>query len=67
MDKFLQLSADDLKKQNPKGRIPFHPRIASARIEKLKKTFQPFWMREMVSHQNENRDHLNSNNVFNQI
>ena len=67
MDKFLQLSADDLKKQNPNGRIPFHPRITSERIEKLKKTFQPFWMREMALHPSESRSNPNSHDGLNQI
>ena len=41
--------------------------ISDKRIEKLKKTFQPFWMREMGAHQIKNEENSNPHNVLNQI
>ena len=41
-------------------------RTTSARIEKLKKSFQPFWMRETRLHQFENPENSNSPNLMNQ-
>ena len=67
MDNFLQLNEGTSKEPNQKREILLNSRITVTRIEKLKKTFQPFWMREMLSHQNGERSSLNSNNVMNQI
>lgn len=67
MDDFPQLNEDKSKEPNQKKGILLTSRITDARIEKLKKSFQPFWMREMSSHQNGERNSLNSNNAMNQI
>ena len=67
MDNFLQLNEGTSKKPNQKREILHTSRITVARIEKLKKTFQPFWMREMLSHQNGEQSSINSNNAMNQI
>ncbi len=67
MNKFLQLNDGQSKKPNQKRGILLDSRITNVRIEKLKKTFQPFWMREMLSHQNGDRGSLNSNSSLNQI
>jgi hypothetical protein len=67
MDSFLQLNKGTPKKPNQKRGILPPSHISVARIEKLKKTFQPFWMREMLSHQNGEQNSLNTNNALNQI
>jgi len=67
MDNFMQLNESKLKKANQRKEILPPSRISVARIEQLKKTFQPFWMREMLSHQNGEQNSLNSNNALNQL
>ena len=67
MDNCLQLTDKDRKEQNLKERNPFNPHITRERIEKLKKTFQPFWMRGMILHQEENEQTSNATMVSNQI
>ncbi len=67
MDNFMQLNTGKSTKPNQRREIPPTSRISVARIEKLRKAFQPFWMREMLSHQNGEQNSLNSNNALNQI
>ncbi len=62
MDNFLQLSDEKPKKQNRKDKISFNPNITTERIEKLKKTFQPFWMRGMIPHKKDGDETLNGRN-----
>ena len=50
MDNFLQVPDEKLKKQDRKSKTSVHSHITTERIEKLKKTFQPFWMRGMMPH-----------------
>jgi len=61
------LNTDKSRNSNQRGEILPTSRISVARIEKLKKTFQPFWMREMLSPQSREQNSLNSNNALNQI
>jgi hypothetical protein len=67
MDNFMQLNPGKSRKSNQRREILPPSRISVARIEKLKKTFQPFWMREMLAHQNGEQNSLNSSNALNQI
>ncbi len=67
MDNFLRLTDEKMNKQNRKGKIPLNPNVTAQRIEKLKKTFQPFWMRGMIPHNKETDVTLNGMNNLNQI
>jgi len=67
MDEFLRLNDGDSRNKNAKKDAFYRIRINSERIEKLKKTFEPFWMREMRLHQIENRENSNPHNALNQI
>jgi hypothetical protein len=49
MDNFLRLTDEETKGQSRKGKLP-KSHVTPQRIEKLKKTFQPFWMRGMILH-----------------
>jgi len=53
MDNFLKLPDEKTKKQTRKNKISPSSRVSAERIEKLKKTFQPFWMRGMMLHRKE--------------
>lgn len=50
MDNFLRLTDENKKGQNRRHKVPVHSTVTLERIEKLKKTFQPFWMRGMIPH-----------------
>ncbi|KPL00099.1 MAG: hypothetical protein AMJ91_05440 [candidate division Zixibacteria bacterium SM23_73_3] len=67
MNNFLRLSDEKTKKQGRSGKIPLHPHITPERIEKLKKTFQPFWMRGMIPHKKVADETLNRRNNFSHI
>jgi hypothetical protein len=67
MDNFLQVTDNNIRNKNQKEKSSLHPNITSERIEKLKKTFQPFWMRGLILHANENQETLNPKNILNQI
>ena len=67
MDNFMQAPVKITSEQNQKERITFNPHITSERIEKLKKTFQPFWMRGVILHNPEDEETLNAKKVLNQI
>lgn len=53
MDDFLQLTDEQTKKRRLKEKVVGHANITSERIERLKKVFQPFWMRGMMPHKEE--------------
>ncbi len=67
MDEFLRLNDGDSRNKNTKKTASYRIKLTSERIEKLKKTFQPFWMREMGLHPSENRGNSNPHNALNQI
>lgn len=67
MDEFLRLKDSDSRNRNTKNITSYRIQNTSERIEKLKKTFQPFWMREMGLHPIENRGDSNPHNTLNQI
>jgi hypothetical protein len=67
MNEFMRLN-DEANANKGSRRITSNPlRVTSERIEKLKKTFQPFWMREMGLHPYENRRESDLPNMLNQI
>jgi hypothetical protein len=67
MDNFLRLTDEKTKKQSPKSKLPFNPHVTTERIEKLKKTFQPFWMRGMIPHKKDGDETLSGMNNFSHI
>ncbi len=67
MDNFLRLTDEKPKKQSLKGKLPFNPHVTAQRIEKLKKTFQPFWMRGMIPHKKDTDQTLNEMNNLSHI
>jgi len=56
MDDFLKLGDNRPKKRCRKATPAPHPEITPERIEKLKKTFQPYWMRGMILHRDAGDD-----------
>ncbi len=68
MDNFLQLNDEKPKRQTRKAKVSINPTVTQERIQKLKKTFQPFWMRGMILHKKEEADQTsNKMNNFRQI
>jgi len=67
MDNFLRLTDEKTKKQTRRGKLPFNPHITAERIEKLKKTFQPFWMRGLIPHKKDTGETFNGINNFTHI
>ena len=67
MDNFLRLADEEIKGQSQKGKLPFNPRVTPQRIEKLKKTFQPFWMRGIILHKKDVDQTSNGMNNFSYI
>lgn len=52
MDDFLRLTDEKNKRHRRKTKAPLHRDVTAERIEKLKRTFQPYWMRGMILHRN---------------
>jgi hypothetical protein len=50
MDDFLRLNDERPKKRRRKATPAAPADITPERIEKLKRTFQPYWMRGMILH-----------------
>ena len=67
MDNFLRFTDETKKAQTRKVRIPFNPNVTPERIEKLKKTFQPFWMRGMIPHSKDVGQALNGMDSLNHV
>ena len=67
MDEFLRLNGGGSKNKNTKRTATYRIKTTSERIEKLKKTFQPFWMRGMGLHQIENQGNSDPHNARDQI
>ena len=54
MDNFLKLPDEKRQaRQARRGKVTARKYVTAERIEKLKKTFQPFWMRGMILHNQE--------------
>ena len=54
MDNFLKLPDEKRQaRQARRGKVTTRRGVTTERIEKLKKTFQPFWMRGMILHNQE--------------
>ena len=67
MDSIMRLTEEKTKKQDRKGKISLNTHVTAERIEKLKKTFQPFWMRGMIPHKKEEDQILNGRNNLSHI
>jgi hypothetical protein len=52
MDDFLRLNDEKPKRRCRKVTPVPNAEITAERIKKLKKTFQPYWMRGMILHRN---------------
>jgi hypothetical protein len=66
VDNFLRLTDEKKKGQGRKVKAPFSPNISDERIEKVKKSFQPFWMRGMIPHSRDGDETLKGMNNFDQ-
>lgn len=63
MGNFLRSTDNHIWHRNQKERNLLRPNITKERIEKLKKHFQPFWMRGYVLHDGaENEEALHQKN-----
>jgi hypothetical protein len=50
MDDFMRLTDEKNGKHKRRTKPPIDRRLTPERVEKLKKTFQPYWMRGMMLH-----------------
>ena len=51
MDNFVRLTDEKRSaRQARRGKVPTHRNVTTERIDKLKRSFQPFWMRGMIPH-----------------
>jgi hypothetical protein len=50
MDDFMRLTDEKTRKYKRKTKPPIDRRLTPERVENLKKTFQPYWMRGMMLH-----------------
>jgi hypothetical protein len=64
MDDILRLTDDNAKRHSRKARLPINRGVTAERIEKLKKTFQPYWMRGMIPHKNGQEEGLDAADNF---
>ncbi|MGB2769915.1 MAG: hypothetical protein WBC88_09345 [Candidatus Zixiibacteriota bacterium] len=54
MDNFLRLTDEKRPpRQVRRGKVTIHRDVTTERIDKLKKSFQPFWMRGLIPHNRE--------------
>lgn len=67
MDDFLRLGDAKIKRHTRKPRVPFNREVTAERIERLKKTFQPYWMRGMILHQSGGEEGLDGMDGFTDI
>ena len=68
MDDFLRVTDDRRTTRQPRrGKVNTHRSVTEERIERLKKTFQPFWMRGMMLHNPEVDQKPDDMTALNQI
>jgi hypothetical protein len=68
MDNFLRLTDEKRPaRQVRRGKVTIHRDVTTERIEKLKKSFQPFWMRGMIPHNQEADEETSRMTTLNQI
>lgn len=68
MDNFLRLTDEKRPaRQARRGKVTIHRDVTTERIDKLKKSFQPFWMRGMIPHNQEANEKLSRMTSLNQI
>jgi hypothetical protein len=68
MDDFLRLTDEKRPAgQARRGKVATHRSVTTERIEKLKKSFQPFWMRGMILHNQEADEKPGKMTTLNQI
>ena len=68
MDNFLKLPDEKRQaRQARRGKVTTRRMVTTERIEKLKKTFQPFWMRGMILHNQEADQKPDEMTTLNQI
>lgn len=68
MDNFLRLT-DEKKpaRQVRRGKVTIHRDVTTERIDKLKRSFQPFWMRGLILHNREADEETSRMTTLNQI
>ena len=67
MDKFLRLTDKKSAQQARGGKARIHRSVTTERIEKLKRNFQPFWMRELIPCNQEADEEPGGTATLNQI
>lgn len=67
MDDFLRLGDAKTRRHTRKPRVVIHREVTAERIERLKKTFQPYWMRGMILHQSGGEESLNGMDGFTDV
>ncbi len=68
MDNFLRLTDEKRPAQQARGgKARIHRNVTTERIEKLKRSFQPFWMRELIPHNQEADEEPGGTTTLNQI
>jgi hypothetical protein len=66
MDDFLRLNDEKSKKHKRRIKTPIDRRLTPERVEKLKKTFQPYWMRGMMLHRTDGDEALHGESDLDQ-
>jgi len=68
MDNFLRLTDEKRPaRQARRGKVTTRRNVTTERIDKLKKSFQPFWMRGMIPHNQEADEETSRMTTLNQI
>lgn len=67
MDDFMRLTDEKVRKHNRRTKTPIDRRLTPERVEKLKKTFQPYWMRGMMMHRVDGDEALGGESNFNAV
>jgi hypothetical protein len=67
MDDFMRLTDEKPGKRSRRTRTSIDRRLTPERVEKLKKTFQPYWMRGMMLHRTDGDEALDGESNFDQV
>jgi hypothetical protein len=67
MEDFMRLTDEPVRKNNRRVKTPLDRRLTPERVEKLKKTFQPYWMRGMVMHRIDGDEALDNESNLNAV
>ena len=67
MDNFLRLTDEKPARQARRGKVTIHRDVTTERIDKLKRSFQPFWMRGLILHNQDADEETSRMKTLNQI